>query len=75
VTWNEVRKLAFAWPGMADSTSYGTALLKVNGKIAARLRDDGETIAFRVDVLEHQERNAADPGFAWSTSRGYRSPT
>ena len=46
---------------MADSSSYGTPSLKVCGKFVARLREDGETVALRIDVLERQERMAADP--------------
>jgi hypothetical protein len=61
MTWNEVRELALAWPGMADSTSYGTPSLKVGGKFVLRLREDGETLALRIDVLERTERMAADP--------------
>ncbi len=61
MTWNEVRELALAWPGMADSTSYGTPSLKVRGKFVARLREDGATVALRIDVLERAERIAADP--------------
>jgi hypothetical protein len=61
MTWDEVREIALEWPGMADARSYGTASLKVCGKFVARLREDGETVALRVDVLERQERMAADP--------------
>jgi hypothetical protein len=46
---------------MADSRSYGTPSLKVRGKFVARLREDGETVALRIDVLERQERMASDP--------------
>jgi hypothetical protein len=61
MTWDQVREVALAWPGMADSRSYGTPSLKVHGKFVARLREDGETVALRVDVLERQERMVADP--------------
>ncbi len=61
MTWDEVRKVALKWPGMVDARSYGTPSLKVCGKFVARLREDGETVALRVDVLERQERMAADP--------------
>ena len=61
MTWDQVREVALAWPGMADAKSYGTPSLKVHGKFVARLREDGETVALRIDVLERQERMAADP--------------
>jgi len=60
MTWDQVRAVALAWPGMADSRSYGTPSLKVRGKFVARLREDGETVALRIDVLERQERLVAD---------------
>jgi hypothetical protein len=44
VTWEEVRALAYALPGVEDGTSYGTPALKVRGKLLARLREDGETV-------------------------------
>ena len=61
MTWDEVRAVALKWPGMADARSYGTPSLKVCGKFVARIREDGETVALRIDVLERQERMAADP--------------
>jgi hypothetical protein len=61
MTWEQVREVALAWPGMADSRSYGTPSLKVHGKFVARLREDGATVALRIDVLERQERMVADP--------------
>lgn len=61
MTWDDVRAIALKWPGMADSRSYGTPSLKVCGKFVARIREDGETVALRIDVLERQERMASDP--------------
>ena len=74
MTWDEVRKIALKWPGMADSRSYGTAALKVCGKFVARLREDGETVALRVDVLERQERMAADPAAFFVTDHYVNYP-
>jgi hypothetical protein len=74
MTWDEVREVALKWPGMADSRSYGTASLKVKGKFVARLREDGETVALRIDVLERQERMAADPAAFFVTDHYVNYP-
>lgn len=44
MTWEEVRALAHALPGVDDGTSYGTPALKVRGRLLARLREEGETL-------------------------------
>ena len=74
MTWDEVREVALNWPGMADSRSYGTPSLKVKGKFVARLREDGETVALRIDVLERQERMAADPAAFFVTDHYLNYP-
>lgn len=44
LTWNAVCRLARSFPGIEESTSYGTPALKVRGKLLVRLREDGETL-------------------------------
>jgi hypothetical protein len=44
VTFDDVRKLALAWPEVEDGTSYGTPALKVRKKMLARLREDGDSL-------------------------------
>jgi hypothetical protein len=51
VTWETVRELGLALPETADGKSYGTPALTVRGKAFVRLREDGETIAVKVDFL------------------------
>jgi len=41
VTFERVRELALALPGVDEGTSYGTPAFKVRGKLFARLREDG----------------------------------
>lgn len=45
--FDDVRQLVRGWPEVAESTSYGTPAIKVKGKLMARLREDGETLAVR----------------------------
>jgi hypothetical protein len=47
MTYDEVRKLALAWPGVEDGTSYGTPALKVKGKLLTRLKEDGDSLVIK----------------------------
>jgi hypothetical protein len=44
MTFDEVRKIALAWPEVEDGTSYGTPALKVRKKLLVRLREDGDSL-------------------------------
>ena len=44
MTFDDVRKIALAWPEVEDSTSYGTPALKVRKKLLVRLREDGDSL-------------------------------
>jgi hypothetical protein len=44
VTFDDLRKIALAWPEVEDGTSYGTPALKVRKKMLARLREDGDSL-------------------------------
>jgi hypothetical protein len=50
VTFDAVRAIALALPGVEEGTSYGTPAFKVAGKLLARLREDGETLVVRVEM-------------------------
>jgi hypothetical protein len=44
MTFDDVRKIALAWPEVEDGTSYGTPALKVRKKLMVRLREDGDSL-------------------------------
>mgnify|MGYP001611736738 CR=1 FL=1 len=44
MTFDDVRTMALAWPGVEESTSYGTPALKVKGKLLTRLKEDGDSL-------------------------------
>ena len=54
VSFETVRQLALALPGVAEGTSYGTPAFKVRGKLLARLHQDGEALVLRVDFEERE---------------------
>ena len=59
--WNDVRALGLALPGVVEATSYGTPALKVGGKLLARLKEHGETVALRVAFEERQALLGSNP--------------
>src|ERR1700688_487829 len=44
MTFDDIRKLALAWPEVEDGTSYGTPALKVRKKMLVRLKEDGDSL-------------------------------
>jgi hypothetical protein len=44
MTFDDVRKIALAWPEVEDGTSYGTPALKVRKKLLVRLKEDGDAL-------------------------------
>ena len=44
MTFDDVRKIALAWPEVEDGTSYGTPALKVRKKLLVRLKEDGNSL-------------------------------
>jgi len=61
MTFDDVRRIALAWPEVEDGTSYGTAALKVRKKLLARLKEDGDSLVMpgvpqdeRDMLVEHQ---------------------
>ena len=54
VTFAQVRLAAQEFPGVEDSTSYGTPALKVRGKLLARLHQSGECVVLRADLLDRE---------------------
>lgn len=52
MTFDDVRAIALELPGVEEGTSYGTAALKVRGKLFIRLKEDGETIVLRTEPME-----------------------
>jgi hypothetical protein len=44
MTFDDIRKLALAWPAVEDGSSYGTPALKVRKKLLVRLKEDGDSL-------------------------------
>jgi len=74
VTYNVVRKLALAMPGVEDSRSYGTPALKVRGRLLARLKEDGRTLVVIVDFGMREALMQAEPGTFFITDHYLNYP-
>jgi hypothetical protein len=61
VTFALVRQLALALPEVTEGTSYGTPAFHVRGKLLARLREDGNTLAIKIEPAEREFRILANP--------------
>jgi hypothetical protein len=68
-----VRRLAVAFPGVEEGTSYGTPGFRVRGKFLARLWEDGVTLVVKCGFDERDFRMRADPETFFLTDhyRGY----
>ena len=75
MTFDEVRRVALAFPGVEEGTSYGTAAFRVKGKFMARLREDGETLAVKCGFEERDLRMQADPEVFFTTDHYHGYPT
>ena len=75
VTFTEVSKLGRALPGVAESTSYGTPALKVDGKLLVRLKEDGETLVLRMDFVNRDLLLRAEPDLFFLTDHYLNYPS
>lgn len=61
VTFDTVRQLALALPGVEEGTSYGTPAFKVGGKLLARFHQDGESLVVKVEYAAREVLMGANP--------------
>jgi hypothetical protein len=53
-SFDDLRKIAHALPGVVDATSYGTPALKVGGKLFARLHQSMDCVVLRTELLDRE---------------------
>lgn len=61
VTFDTVRQLALALPGVEEGTSYGTTAFKVGGKLLARFHQDGDSLVVKVQYAAREVLMGANP--------------
>ena len=67
LTYDDVCKIALDLPGVEEGTSYGTAALKVKGRLFVRLKENGETIVLRTDEVERSYLMQSHPKIFYIT--------
>ena len=67
VTWDALKKVAHAIPGVNEGSSYGTPALFVGKKLIARLREGASSVAVRTDPVSGDFLLRADPGMFFLT--------
>jgi hypothetical protein len=66
-SWERVCARALELPGVEQGTSYGTPSLMVRRRFLARLKEDGETVAIRVDFADRDVLLELDPAAFYLT--------
>ena len=61
LSWSRVCRLALRLPRVTEGTSYGTPALHVGKRLLARLKEDGETMAIKIDYPDREFLLEADP--------------
>ncbi len=56
ITIQVIRKLAKSFPGIEESTSYGTPAMKVGGKLVLRLHQKEDAIVVLLNTVAEQKR-------------------
>jgi hypothetical protein len=74
LTFKDVRKFALALQNVEEGTSYGTPAFKVDGKLIARLKEDGESLVVGTTFEEREEMMAAEPETYYITDHYLKYP-
>ncbi len=61
VTFDTVRQLALALPGVEEYLCYGTPAFRVGKKLLARLREDGDTLVLKIEDSRRELLLQVDP--------------
>jgi len=72
-TFDDIREIARALPGVVDGISYGTPALKVGGKLLARLHQSMGCVVLRSELLDREilVQSAPDAFFITDHYRDY----
>jgi hypothetical protein len=78
IDFDTVRQMGLALAGVEEGTTYGSASLKVHGKMFACLAihrsAERDTLAVRIDFGQRDEMIAADPGTYYLTDHYLNYP-
>ncbi|HEX5064859.1 MAG TPA: MmcQ/YjbR family DNA-binding protein [Myxococcota bacterium] len=73
VTWDAVRRLVLAFPGVSEGTSYGMPAFLLDGKFFSRFNEKEEGLVVHADVALRDTLLAGRPDVYFTTDhyRGY----
>ena len=61
LAWEDVRRIALAFPGVVEGTSYGTPAFRVGKTFLTRLKEDALSIVVKINMDERELLMEADP--------------
>lgn len=67
-----LRRIALNFPGVEEGTSYGTLAYRVSKKFLCRMKEDGESLAIRMDFAEREMLIEGEPATFYITDH-YRN--
>ena len=67
-----LRRIALSFPGVEEGTSYGTLAYRVSKKFLCRMKEDGESLAIRMDFAEREMLIEGEPATFYITDH-YRN--
>lgn len=74
LTFEDALGIASSIGNVERSTSYGTAAIKVGGKLVARLKEDGDSLVVGTTYEERAEMMAAEPEIYYITDHYLNAP-
>jgi hypothetical protein len=73
MTWDEVRAIALSFPGVEESTSYGTPAFKVRNKVLTRLRAEEDSLVLLDVTFDEREMLIEAEPDMFHTTAHYKS--
>ncbi len=67
-----LRRIALSFAGVEEGTSYGTLAYRVSKKFLCRMKEDGESLAIRMDYVEREMLIEGEPATFYITDH-YRN--
>ena len=74
VSYSRDQEIAREFPGVENSTSYGTPALKVRGTLLARLKEDGATLVLKTTLTDRELLLGGAPDIFYLTDHYRKFP-
>lgn len=74
MTFRQALKIARSLGDVAESTSYGTPAIKIDGQLVARLKEDGDSLVVGISYEERAEMMDSEPEIYYITDHYLNAP-